>query len=411
MPAAPSTAFVRRVLVAPSGFKESLDANQVARAIGAGVRRAVPGVRVRTVPVADGGEGTAQTLAEATGGRIVHETVTGPVGQPVQSHYAMLGGDSEGTAVVEMAAAAGLRLVPKDQRDPTATTTHGVGELVRAALEAGAQRIVIGCGDSGTSDGGLGALHALGARVLDAEGEELGIGGAELARADRLDLSGLHPSLASGRVPVTLALNPHNVLTGPRGVARVFGPQKGASPEQVEALAAGFENWARVLQRDALESARDMDFALGMGTGASGGLGAGMAAIGAVLGSRFEVLLDSGLAGVDLGELVQGADLVITAEGAIDFQTPRGKVPAEVARRASEHGIPVIGLAGTLGQGSDAVHGIGIDAVASILPIPMSLEEAVRDGEDLLIAATERIMRTLMLGASIAEARLVGDDW
>lgn len=201
------------------------------------------------------------------------------------------------------------------------------------------------------------------------------------------------------------------MLTGQRGVARVFGPQKGATPVQVEQLEAGFESWARVLSRDGLESARAVDFALGEGTGASGGLGAGLAAVGAQLVPRFEALLDSGLAGIDLDRSIRGADLVITAEGAIDFQTPRGKVPAEVARRAAEQGVPVIGLAGTLGQGADAVHGIGIDAVASILPVPMSLSDAVRDGEELLIAATERFMRTLMLGASIAESRLVGDDW
>lgn len=411
MTAIPSTAFVRRVLVAPSGFKESLDAEQVARAIGAGVRRAIPGVRVRTVPIADGGEGTARTLAAATGGVLVPATVTGPVGEPVTAHWARLGGEAEGTAVVEMAAAAGLRLVPRDRRDPTATTTRGVGELITAALDTGAATVVVGCGDSGTSDGGLGALQALGVRVLDAQDQEVAGGGGELVRVQRLDLAGLHPALAHGRARLVLALNPHNVLTGPQGVARVFGPQKGATPLQVEQLEAGFENWVRVLQRDGLEVARDADLARGMGTGASGGLGAGLAAVGAELTPRFEALLDSGLAGIDLDRSIRGADLVITAEGAIDFQTPKGKVPAEVARRACVLGVPVIGLAGTLGQGADAVHGIGIDAVASILPVPMTLTEAVRDGEDLLIAATERFMRTLMLGASIAEDRLIGDDW
>lgn len=393
---------LRRILVAPSGFKESLDASAVAQAISAGVRKAVPGVRVLSVPVADGGEGTAAALAEATGGRIVPMTVTGPVGQPVQAHYAMLGGEAKGTAVVEMAAAAGLRLVPRDQRDPTLTTTRGVGELLAAALNAGATRILVGCGDSGTSDGGLGALQALGVAVLDSKGKPLGQGGAELARAARLDLDGLHPALKEGKVPVTLALNPHNVLTGPRGVAQVFGPQKGATPEQVQALSAGFDRWAKLLGEQCVPARRGFDFALGMGTGASGGLGAGLAAVGAELMPRFQALLDSGLAGFDLDELIRGADMVITAEGAIDFQTPRGKVPAEVARRASRYGVPVIGLAGTLGRGAQDVYGIGIDAIASIVPIPMSLSEAVEHGERLLTDAAERMMRTLMLGASIA---------
>ncbi|MDO2933685.1 glycerate kinase [Paeniglutamicibacter sulfureus] len=405
-----SNALPRRILVAPSGFKESLDAAAVAQAIGAGVRRALPGAVVKAVPIADGGEGTAETLACATGGRLVPARVTGPVGEPVDSHYAMLGGEATGTAVVEMAAAAGLRLVPRDQRDPGTTTSHGVGELIVAAIDAGAQKVLVGCGDSGTSDGGMGALAALGARILDAAGREVPAGGNHLARVDRIDMASLHPAIAAGTVEITLALNQHNVLTGPRGVARVFGPQKGATPEQVEAMSAGFEHWAAVLRRDSLDSARATDFANAPGTGASGGLGAGLAAVGAVLMPRFEAILDSGLAGIDLDGLLRGADLVITAEGAIDFQTPRGKVPAEVARRASLHGVPVVALAGTLGKGCRDVHDIGIDAIASIVPIPMTLEEAVEDGERLLIEAAERFMRTIILGASMAAARLSPRD-
>lgn len=399
-------ALPQRILVAPSGFKESLDAAAVAAAIGAGVRRALPGATVKAVPIADGGEGTAETLASATGGHLVPIRVTGPVGKQVDSHYAMLGGEASGTAVVEMAAAAGLRLVPRDQRDPGTTTSYGVGELIRAAIDSGATKILVGCGDSGTSDGGMGALQALGARILDAQGREVPAGGNHLGRIDRLDLEGLHPAVAEGKIQITMALNQHNVLTGARGVARVFGPQKGATPAQVEEMSAGFERWASVLRRDALEVARSTDFATGPGTGASGGLGAGLAAIGAILMPRFEAIVDSGLAGIDLDSMLRGADLVITAEGAIDFQTPKGKVPAEVARRASLHGVPVVALAGTLGRGCRDVHDIGIDAIASIMPIPMTLQEAVDDGERLLIEAAERFMRTIILGASMAVARL-----
>ncbi|GAA3712675.1 glycerate kinase [Zhihengliuella alba] len=420
----------QRILVAPSGFKESLDSAAVAQAIAAGVRRALPGAVVKAVPIADGGEGTAQTLAEATGGRLVPLRVTGPVGDPVDSHFALLGGEARGTAVVEMAAAAGLRLVPCDRRDPGRTTSRGVGELIAAAIDAGARRILVGCGDSGTSDGGMGALQGLGARVLDADGEPVPPGGDHLGRVARLDLTGLHPALAERSVDITLALNPHNVLTGARGVARVFGPQKGATPEQVEEMSAGFERWAAVLERDGLtRSGLDrggfpgdvpglaglagdgpgggaVDLATGPGTGASGGLGAGLAAVGATLMPRFEAILDSGLAGFDLDALLHGADLVITAEGAIDFQTPRGKVPAEVARRAARQGVPVVALAGTLGRGARDVHDIGIDAIASIVPIPMTLQEAVDDGERLLIEAAERLMRTIIFGASMAATRL-----
>lgn len=400
-----STAIPQHILVAPAGFKESLDAAAVARAITAGVRRAVPGARVKAIPVPDGGEGTAAMLAESTGGRLVPRRVTGPVGAPVDSHFALLGGSAKGVAVVEMAAAAGLRLVPRDMRDPTVTTTHGVGELILAALEHDIHTILIGCGDSGTSDGGLGALQALGVRVTDANGQACGRGGRCLASVAHIDMRALPPALRDGKVKMVMALNAHNILTGERGVARVFGPQKGATPEQVLALEKGFENWARQLSAHCLPQVRGTDFAKGGGTGASGGLGAGLAAIGAQLVSRFEALLDSGLAGFDLNALLRGADLVITAEGAIDFQTPRGKVPAEIAQRAGQIGVPAVALAGTLGKGAQDVYDIGIDAMASIVPIPMSLDQAIIDGERLLVEATERLMRTLIVGASMAARR------
>ncbi len=403
----------QRILVAPAGFKESLDAHTVAQAISAGVRRAMPGAHIKAIPMPDGGEGTAAMLAESTGGRLVHKTVMGPVGQPVDSHFALLGGSAQGVAVVEMAAAAGLRLVPRDMRDPTATTTYGVGELILAALEHDVHTILIGCGDSGTSDGGLGALQALGVRILDENGQECGRGGRYLSQVSRINMDGLPAALRDGKVKLVMALNAHNILTGERGVARVFGPQKGATPEQVLELERGFENWAQKLAEYALPQARMVDFAKGAGTGASGGLGAGLAAIGAQLVSRFEALLDSGLAGFDLNELLKKADLVITAEGAIDFQTPSGKVPAEIARRASEAGVPVVALAGTLGKGAQDVYDIGIDVIASIVPIPMTLEQAIQDGKRLLIEASERLMRTLLLGASMAarKAGYEGADW
>lgn len=394
----------QRVLVAPSGFKESLGAVPVAEAIAAGVRRALPGVRVDLAPVADGGEGTAALLAAATGGSLRELTVTGPVGAPVRAHWARLGGPARGVAVVEMAAAAGLAHVPRDARDPGLTTTRGVGELIAAALDDGAHTVLIGCGDSGTCDGGAGALQALGARITDAEGHEIGFGGDELARATRLDRSGLHPRLAE--VTVVVAGNPRNVLCGPRGVARVFGPQKGATPDQVERLAAALDSWAGLLERDGSASGRTDDLRTGPVTGASGGLGAGLAGgVGAQLRSRFDALLDSGLAGLDLDRRIAAADLVITAEGSIDLQTPHGKVPAEIARRARLHGVPVVALAGSLGEGAPAVHDLGIAAIASIIPVPMSLAEAVADAERLLTDAAERMMRMILLGGAVSARR------
>jgi glycerate kinase len=390
----------QRILVAPSGFKESLSAEAVAQAISAGVRRVIPGVQVDEFPVPDGGEGTAAALAAATGGELVPMIVTGPVGAPVSAHWARLGGHATGTAVVEMASAAGLRLVPRDRRDPGETTTRGVGELIAAALDDGAKRIVVGCGDSGTSDGGAGALAALGARILDRNGVELPSGGRHLGDAARLDLSGLHPRI--GEVEIVLACNIHNVLCGPADVARVFGPQKGATPAQVEQLSSALDAWALLLEEQTPFGAA-MDVRTGGGTGASGGLGAGLAAVlGARLAPRFEVLLDSGLLPHALDELMAVADLVITAEGAIDFQTPRGKVPAEIAMRARVAGVPVLGIAGSLGQGAPAVHDIGIDAIASIITVPMPLSQAVEQGEPLLRDAAERSMRMVLLGSAMS---------
>ncbi|MFJ4083685.1 glycerate kinase [Streptomyces iakyrus] len=380
---------LNRVVVAPSGFKESLSAEAAADAIAAGVRRVLPGADLDLVPLVDGGEGTALALAAATGGRIVTTAATGPVGETIAAHFALLGGGD--TAVVEMAAVAGLSLVPRGLRDPGATTTYGVGELIRAALNTGVGRILVGCGDSGTSDGGAGALQALGARLLDAEGRELPHGGRELTRLHRIDPTGLDPRLTE--VELLVACNPYNVLCGERGVARVFGPQKGATPAQVEELSAALENWAFVLTRDA--AVPDSDLRSGPGTGASGGLGAGLAALGARLLPRFDVLLDH----LDLDARLARADLVVTAEGALDHQTPRGKVPAEVARRAKLHGRPVLALAGTLGEGAGEVP--GVDACHGILPAPMELAEALLRASELLTDATERALRMIVLGTRL----------
>ncbi|WP_283136413.1 glycerate kinase family protein [Rhizohabitans arisaemae] len=380
-----------RFVVAPSGFKESLTAEAVADAIAAGVRRVVPGALVDMIPLVDGGEGSARTLAAATGGRIVDVTVTGPVGEPVAAHFAVLGGAGPRTAVVEMAAAAGLRLVPAGLRDPGRTCTYGVGLLIRAALDHGCERILVGCGDSGTCDGGAGALRALGVKLLDADGEPVGPGGAVLSAVTTLDASGLDPRIATTEILV--ACNPHNLLTGERGVARVFGPQKGATPEQVETLSAAMDHWAKLMAAHSGLDLREV-----AGGGASGGLGAGLAAVlGARLLPRFEVVLDH----VDLDARLATADLVITAEGAIDFQTRYGKVPAEVARRAKRYGKPVIALAGTIGHGARDTYDTGIDAFAGILAGPIDLDGAIAQAAHLITDATERALRLILVGTAI----------
>ncbi|RPK59152.1 Glycerate 2-kinase [Streptomyces sp. ADI96-02] len=384
-----------RIVIAPSGFKESLSAGQVATSIAEGVRRVFPDADIDPIPLVDGGEGTAAALALATGGRLVPRRATGPVGERIDAHFALLGGDGPPTAVVEMAAVAGLSLVPAGRRDPGATTTYGVGELIRAALDAGARRILVGCGDSGTSDGGAGALQALGARLTDRLGDELPRGGAALRTLDRVEVSGLDPRLA--RTELLVACNPFNVLCGPLGVARVFGPQKGAGPADVEVLSAALEQWAAVLARDVAPGA---DLRTAPGTGASGGLGAGLAAVGAALLPRFDVLLDR----LDLDARLARADLVITAEGALDHQTVRGKIPAEVARRAHAAGVPVLVLAGTIGPGAHEVRAVGVDAYSAILPAPMTLLEAMDGSSGFLADATERSLRIVMLGTRLAAA-------
>jgi glycerate 2-kinase len=382
------------VVIAPSGFKESLSAQEAADFIGKGVLRALPGSRILKAPMADGGEGFTAALIDATDGEIFPVKVTGPVGQPVDSFFGILGDRKEKTGVIEMAAAAGLRLVPRDQRNPMLTTSYGVGQLIEAALNAGCTRILLGCGDSGINDGGAGMVQALGAQLLDEEGKEIGPGGGELSRLHRIDLSRLDPRLRYTRLDA--AVNWHNVLLGERGVARVFGPQKGATPSQVVQLEAGLQRYATMIRMTT--GAR-----VGMmpGGGASGGLGAAFAGImGGTLHPRYDIVMQY----LELDSLLAEADLVITAEGSIDGQTPFGKVPAEVAGRAKKLGLPVIALAGTVGKGSRANFDAGIDAFASILRRPCSLDEAIENAEKLLTRAAEDAIRMVQVGLRLGES-------
>lgn len=386
-----------RIVVAPSGFKESLEADEVADRIEAGILRVVPEAEVLKAPMVDGGEGFTKALVAATNGVLCEISVSGPVGEPVESFYGFLGEDGDGpkTAVLEMAAAAGLVLVPREVRDPSGTTTYGVGELVRAALDDGAERILVGCGDSGTTDGGAGMAQALGVRLLDGEGEEIGRGGIELARLESIDLSGRDPRLDD--VEIDVACNWHNLLCGPRGVARVFGPQKGATPEQVERLAGALDNYADVVERELGVDVREMP-----GEGASGGLGAGLSALlGATLHPRYEIVSRY----LEVESLIEGSDLVFTAEGGIDFQTPRGKIPAEIAARAKKFGVPVVAIVGTVGKGAAINHDYGIDAYLSILQEPCTLEDAIENAGELVTVCAEDVTRLVMVGRSLAGPR------
>lgn len=386
------------ILIAPSGFKESIDAEQVADCIAKGISRALHDVRIFKAPLVDGGEGFTKTLVAATGGTLHHLEVTGPVGEKVKAHFGFLGKTKTKTAVLEMAAAAGLRLVPSDLRNPLVTTTYGVGELIKAALDEGAERILVGCGDSGTNDGGAGMAQALGVRLLDENGEELGLGCSDLIKLKQIDISQRDPRL--DKVQIDVACNWHNVLSGFQGVARVFGPQKGASPEMVDQMELALEHYATKIAADLGIDVREMP-----GSGASGGLGTGLhALIGAKLYPRYEIIMQY----LEFDRLIPEVDLVITAEGCIDYQTPRGKIPAEVAKRAKLYELPVIALVGTIGEGADINLHHGIDYYTSILSYPCPLERAIAETATLLTNTAEQIARLLLVGRQTRRATWAG---
>ncbi|KAL4931008.1 glycerate kinase family protein [Aspergillus undulatus] len=382
-----------KVLVCPSGFKGSVTPDTAADCVEAGILRAMPSTTIHKVPLADGGEGFAHALVTAAGGTIHKLRVIGPTGAPIQSFYGILANTRVRTAVIEMAAAAGLSLVPKDCRNPCMTTTFGVGQLIAAALDQGVKKIIIGCGDSGTSDGGAGMLQALGARLVGRDGQDLprAGGGQFLVSLAGIDFSNMHPRLK--KVAIEAVCNWKNVLCGLQGVARVYGPQKGASPEQTEVLAAALDNYATIIHRTLGVNVADAP-----GGGASGGLGAGLLLIGAKLRPRYDALTEY----FHLKDIFNDCDLVITAEGGVDDQTPRGKIPAEVALRARERGIPVIVLAGTVGHDARVNYDVGIGAFTSILQRPSTLDEAIGETERLLTDAAEGAMRMVAIGRRLA---------
>ena len=370
-----------KIVIAPQGFKGNLTALEVARAIEKGVKRIVPDAITTLKPMADGGEGTVQALVDATGGKIMVSEVTDPLGGRVKAHWGIL--RDKVTAVIEMASASGLPLVPKEKRNPLVTTTYGTGELIRAALDHGCRKLIIGIGGSATNDGGAGMAQALGAKLLDGKGKELPSGGAALARLEHIDISKLDPRLAD--FDVTLASDVNNPLCGPRGASAIYGPQKGATPEMVKQLDAALAHYADVIKKDL-----DVDFRDVPGAGAAGGLGMGLMVF---LKARMIPGIDVVIKATNLVDDLKGADLVFTAEGRIDCQSAMGKVPTGVALKAKEFGAPVIALAGEVADDCRVVFEQGIDAVLSIAPGPISLEQSMADAEKLIANAAECAMR------------------
>ena len=373
------------VVIAPDSFKECLTAAEAARSIASGWLRAEPGATLRLVPQADGGEGTVDALA-ASRGRIIETGVTGPLGEPVTARWALL---DDGTAVIEMAEAAGLHLVAPQHRDPLTATTRGVGELILAALDAGARRFIVGVGGSATNDGGAGMAQALGASLRDAEGRELGHGGAALASVAEIDVSLLDARLCASTVLV--ACDVDNPLCGPEGASHVYGPQKGATAAQAAELDASLARYAA-----ALRAALGVDLRDYPGAGAAGGLAAGlMAFLGARLQPGFELVSEQ----AGLADALAGADLVITGEGSMDGQSLRGKVPVGVARMARERGVPCVVLAGRLGAGFEAAYDTGVTAAFALSPGPASLEESMGHAPEWLGDRAEAVARLWLAAA------------
>lgn len=378
-----------KVLIAPDSFKESLSARAVAEAIAAGWARVYPDAELLLCPMADGGEGTVDAVLAATGGERQQTEVSGPLGDPVQATWGLLPGQR---AVIEMAEASGLHLVEPARRDVLTASSYGTGELIRAALDAGVRRIVLGLGGSATNDGGAGLLCALGVRMLDVDGRDLPAGGAALARLRHIDLTGLDTRLA--QVEVLVAADVDNPLCGPRGASAVFGPQKGASPAQVAQLDAALGHYADVMTATLGEDLRDQP-----GVGAAGGLGF---AAKAVLKAAFRpgIQLVAELAG--LAEALQDADLVITGEGRLDGQSLHGKTPVGVARLARAAGVPVIALAGSLGEGYQRLYAEGIGAAFSLAPGPLSLEQAMAEAGPQLSARAADLARLWQIAGAAA---------
>ena len=379
MPATP------RFVFASDSLKGTLSSLDAARLLGEAAERHFPGCSWTSVPVADGGEGTADALLAACGGEKVQVIAKDPLGRPVDAAYALL---ADGRAVIETAAASGLTLLAPSERDPLSASTYGTGQLVRDALERGARDVTVALGGSATNDGGMGLARALGARLLDERGRELAGRGADLARVSALDLTGLSPLVAEARF--TMMCDVDNPLVGPEGASAVFGPQKGASPEVVHRLEAGMRRWAGVLE-ETFGHSFDVP-----GAGAAGGLGAAcLAFLGAKAVGGVERVLD--LVGFDA--LLEGADLCLTGEGHADAQTLRGKVVSGVASACRRAGVPCVAVVG--GMSADAAGMPGLAAMVPTAIDAMPLDEALGRAEELYALAAERLFSLLSLGAHL----------
>lgn len=385
-----------KIVIAPDSFKGNMTSLQVASAIEKGIRRVLPKARCVKIPMADGGEGLVQALVDATGGKFVRKKVTGPAGKQVNARYGLL---SDGkTAVIEMAEASGLPLVSGREKNPLKTTTFGTGELIRHAMDRGASHIIIGIGGSATTDGGVGMAQALGVKFKNKRNTELkeyGAGGM-LDKIAHIDMSGLHPGIR--KTKITIASDVDNPLCGKRGAAHVFGPQKGASTAaMVKKLDENLKHFGKLIKQELKKDVMTIP-----GAGAAGGLGAGLVAFaGARMKSGIDLVVDA----TGLKQAIKGADLVITGEGRVDFQTAFGKTPSGVAKAARSHRVPVVAIGGGLADDARGVFEHGIHALESAAARDMSLEEAIALSKVHLANAGERTIRMIQVGQKIQKKK------
>ncbi len=374
-----------KIVIAPQEFKESLKGIEIARAMREGIQRVWPNAETELLPVADGGDGTLQSLVDASQGRIEIQEVNDPLGRPIKAEWGVLGNDDN--VVIEMARASGLALISPQERNPLIASTYGVGELILAALDAGHRRIIIGIGGSATNDGGSGMAQAIGVRFLDSNGEQLPPGGAALSQLHTIDTSSIDPRLAETYIDVACDVN--NPLCGETGASAIFGPQKGATPDDVEFLDQALARYGEIIERDTGRKVAHLP-----GAGAAGGLGAGlMAFTNAQLRPGADIVIDA----LQLRKRLQNAALVIVGEGQTDRSTVFNKAPVAVASIAAEHNTPVIVISGSLGEGYELVLEHGIDAAFSILPRCMTVEDAIADTARLVADTTEQVARAISL--------------
>lgn len=373
-----------KIVIAPDSFKGSLTAMEVAQAIERGVRKADKEVETVLIPVADGGEGTLDSLVAATNGRKVKVMVMGPLLKPVQAEYGILG--DEETCVIEMASASGLCLVQANELNPMCSTSFGTGELILKALNDGCRKFIIGIGGSATNDGGVGMLQALGMKLLDSKQQSIGFGGGELNKLVHINTEQFDSRIAE--CEFLIASDVQNPLVGINGASAVFGPQKGATPVMVEKLEENLSHWANMVEKKMNIRLHDS-----AGAGAAGGIGG---AFQAFFPSQTKRGIDIVIEYTNLKEKLVGADCVFTGEGQIDFQTASGKTPMGVAQEAQRQGIPVFALAGSVGEGVDVLYGYGITSIHSIVNGPITLQAAMENGAQLLEQSAEQVMRTYL---------------